>query len=65
MGGIVFDINKTPDSMLEEAKKMLDEALAEDKPLKFGKTGAGSSTNNDDFEIPGDDFGDLSDFEIS
>ncbi len=65
MGGIVFDINKTPDSMLAEAKKMLDEALAEDKPLKFGKTGAGSSTNNDDFEIPGDDFGDLSDFEIS
>ena len=67
MGGIVFDVNKTPESMLEEAKAALDEAFSENKPLEFkqGNSGGTFNTDSDDFHIPGDDFGDFGDFEIS
>lgn len=71
MGGIVFDVNKTPESMLEEAKAALDEALSENKHLQFkqaensGGGGTFGSADSDDLDIPGDDFGDFGDFEIS
>lgn len=65
MGGIVFDVNKTPESMLEEAKAALDEALNENKTLQFKQAenkGGGTFGADDDLDIPGDDLGD---FEIS
>lgn len=66
MGGIVFDVNKTPESMLEEARAQLDEAMSEGKSLKFSSQKTESSANNeDDFSIPGDDLGDFGDFDIS
>lgn len=68
MGGIVFDVNKTPESMLEEAKAALDEALNENKTLQFKQAenkGGGTFGADDDLDIPGDDLGDFGDFEIS
>lgn len=68
MGGIVFDVNKTPESMLEEAKAALDEALNENKVLQFKQAenkGGGTFGADDDLDIPGDDLGDFGDFEIS
>ena len=68
MGGIVFDVNKTPESMLEEAKAALDEALNENKTLQFKQAenkGGGTFSADDDLDIPGDDLGDFGDFEIS
>nr|WP_317403785.1 diguanylate cyclase [uncultured Helicobacter sp.] len=68
MGGIVFDVNKTPESMLEEAKVALDEALNENKTLQFKQAenkGGGTFGADDDLDIPGDDLGDFGDFEIS
>lgn len=66
MGGIVFDVNKTPESMLEEAKAALDEALSGNKTLQFkqaeNKGGGTFGADDDNLDIPGDDFGD---FEIS
>lgn len=73
MGGIVFDVNKTPDTMLQEARTMLDEAVSEGKSLKFASnksndTATHTETDNnaqDEFDIPGDDLGDFGDFELS
>lgn len=65
MGGIVLDVNKTPESMLQEAKKMLDEAFSEGKSLKFASASSADSINTDDKLDGGDDFGSLDDFEIS
>lgn len=69
MGGIVFDVNKTPESMLEEAKAALDEALSGNKTLQFkqaeNKGGGTFGADDDNLDIPGDDFGDFGDFEIS
>lgn len=71
MGGIEFDVDKTPDSMLKEAKEQLQKAIEEGKSLQFAQTGnsgssSGSSAASDDaLDIPGDDFGDLSDFDLS
>lgn len=68
MGGIVFDVNKTPESMLEEAKAALDEALNENKTLQFKQAenkGGGTFSADDNLDIPGDDLGDFGDFEIS
>lgn len=74
MGGVVFDGNKTPEAMVEEAKAQLSLAQKEGKPLKFAqaepKAQASSSTASDeddaeDFELPGESFGDLGDFDLS
>lgn len=68
MGGIVFDVNKTPEVMLQEAKAMLESALQENKNLKFADKEDSSLTaqeDNLDSMLPGDGFGDLDNFEIS
>ncbi len=69
MGGIVFDVNKTPETMLQEAKTMLESALQENKSLKFADKEdsnlAVQEEDNLDSMLSGDGFGDLDNFEIS
>lgn len=66
MGGVVLDIEKTPDVMLQEAKEQLQKTFEEDKSLQFAAVQEKpQAKEGDDFEIPGDDLGDLSDFDLS
>ena len=68
MGGVTLDVNKTPDILLEEAKEHLQEAIKEGETLKITQKQSkknASSDSEDDFEIPGDDLGDLGDFDLS
>ena len=68
MGGVTLDVNKTPDILLEEAKEHLQEAIKEGETLKITQKQSKknvSSDSEDDFEIPGDDLGDLGDFDLS
>lgn len=65
MGGIAFNISKSLDTMIEEAKTMLDKAYANNKTLEFDSASSSSSSSSESFDIPGDDLGDLGDFNLS
>ncbi|TLE01026.1 diguanylate cyclase domain-containing protein [Helicobacter japonicus] len=70
MGGVVLDVNKTPEMTLKEAKEQLELAQKEGVPLKFAQGQAGNTHSSDDseedsFELPGDGFDDLADFDLS
>ncbi|MCH5313078.1 MAG: diguanylate cyclase [Helicobacter sp.] len=72
MGGVVFDGDKTPETMIEEAKEQLQLAQKERESLKFAQAqtqsrtaSSASSDDAEDFELPGESLGDLDDFNLS
>lgn len=67
MGGTVLSADKSIDSMLQDAKKQLMQAMEEGKSVKFAQAKSGGSfgEKDDDISIPGDDFGDLGNFDLS
>lgn len=72
MGGIVFDVNKAPEQMIQEAKEQLQLAQKEGESLKFSQAKvqdnnslASDDDDADSFELPGDGFGSFDDFDLS
>lgn len=64
MGGIVFDCEKTPESMLDMANTTLSSALSEEVSLKFDNK-ISNPQNEENLNSALDGLDDLSDFDLS